>query len=150
MAKYTWLSGKEQTDNATQVYCFIITKDGLVALVRDKGEERFTPVGGSIEAGESAREALIRETQEEAQLDLVDIQVLGTVRVELEDKVEHQLRYFAKPKKMHDFIPCKDGFEVEERIFIHYQELPRYVHWLNTPDGKLQFRDLKEYIEGSS
>ena len=147
--KYSWHKGKLLPGQAQQVYGFVVTEDDLVVLVRDKGEERFTPVGGGVEANEAAQDAFIRELKEEAQLQASDIHLLGTVEVKDEENGsdrELQVRYACRPEKIEEFIPCKDGFEVQQRIFVHIDELPRYVKWLNTPDGEEMFEALKEYI----
>lgn len=144
--QYTWHQKKLAEGKATQVYGFVITADNLIALVRDKGEERYTPVGGGVEDGESAQEAFVRELEEEAQLKPQKLELLGTLEIvdELQAERHLQVRYACWPESINDFIPCKGGFEVEERVFVHIDELPRYIHWINTPDGQLLYRTLRQ------
>lgn len=137
-----------------QVYGFAHTSDNLVALVRDKGEMRFTPPGGAVESGESVEEALVREFKEEVQFIPKNIKLLGSLEVinpnaiiEIQ-KHNLQVRYVCVPETMTEFIPGKDGFETEERIFVHYTDLPHYLGFVQKyTTGKIQYEMLKDYLE---
>lgn len=128
-----------------QVYGFCLTQDGLLALVRDKGETRFTLPGGGVEEGESAEEALVREFLEEAQFRPLNIKLLGSLEV-IEKYADgnllrhhQQLRFICRADKIEEFVPGKDGWEIAERIFVRPQDLPQYIHWIKFPTGKAQF-----------
>ncbi|HEY0908003.1 MAG TPA: NUDIX hydrolase [Candidatus Paceibacterota bacterium] len=138
-----------------QVYGFSLSPSGLIALVRDKGEERFTPPGGGVESGETALQGLVREFKEEAQFEPLDIRLLGSLEIinpsgEKEiDRHNLQVRFVCTTGKLDAFVPLKDGFEVEERIFVHYRDLPKYVGFIDKyTTGKMQFDMLCDHIEG--
>ena len=136
---------------ATQVYGFCITKDKLVCLVRDKGEQRFTLPGGGIDDNEHPEDALKREFIEEAQFKVKNIKLLGSLEVIVEEdgkltEKTQQVRYICEADEIVEFIPNKDGWETEQRIFVHYTDIPNYVKWINYPSGKEVFESLLKSI----
>ena len=60
----------------------ILIRDRKLLVERSKGKEFFIAPGGSIEDGETAEEAVIRELMEEFQVTVVpeDLSVFGTFR----------------------------------------------------------------------
>lgn len=129
-----------------QVYGFILDDKKRVVLVRDKDELRFTLPGGSIEPSESPIEAMIRECMEEAQFELKNIKLLGSLEVfdpesKNPDLRHHQeIRFFARAAEVKPFVPEKDGFETVERIFVAPEDLPEHVHWMKDSfTGKAQY-----------
>lgn len=67
-------------DAITQSYGFCFTSDGLVVLVQARDGFWNLP-GGQLEAGESAREALVREVAEEACARVVACRYLASQHV---------------------------------------------------------------------
>ncbi len=139
-----------------QVYGFAHTDDNLVTLVRDKEEQRFTLPGGGIEPGETAIKALVREFTEEAQFDLKDIKLLGSLEIvnnnaEREiDRHNLQVRFVCKIGHLEKFVPLKNGFETEERIFVYYKDLPKYVSFIEKyTTGKMQYDMFCAYLENN-
>lgn len=137
-----------------QVYGFAITKENKICLVRDKGETRFTPPGGGVENGETGLEALYREFLEEAQFSPLNVKILGSLEVinpnADSDIQKHnlQVRFVCEVSNFVEFIPLKDGFETEERIFVNYKELPEYVNFVKKySSGKRQFDMVIDFIE---
>lgn len=136
-----------------QVYGFLVTKDNLAVLVRDKEEKRFTLPGGKIEKGEMAHDAFIRECIEEAQIQPHNPLLLGSLEYinpsgkDDEDKHHQEIRYFSIADNFKKFEPLKNGFETEERFFVYYENLPDYVPWLSKSEtGKAQYNDLVKLI----
>jgi ADP-ribose pyrophosphatase YjhB (NUDIX family) len=154
--KYIWHPGVIPDDiPIQQVYGFCVSKDNLVCLVRDKEEQRFTPVGGGVEKGETALVGLQREFNEEAQFFPSNPKLLGSLEVinpgATEEIQKHnlQVRYVCEIDDIDKFIPGKDGFETEERIFVYYKDLPKYVGFIDKyTSGRIQFEMLCDYIEG--
>ena len=152
---YTWHPGIIPEGVPVQaVYGFVSTEDNLVALVREKGDTRFTPPGGGAEAGETALEALHREFLEEIQFTPIEVKLLGSMEVVNETATEEiqkhnlQVRYVCKIGKLEQFESLKDG-ETEERIFVYYKDLPNYVGFINKyTSGKIQYDMYCDYIEG--
>jgi len=136
-----------------QVYGFFVSRDGLVTLVRDKDEKRFTLVGGAIEQDETSEQAMLRECLEEAQFIPNNLKLLGSLEYinpngdNPMDKHHQEVRFAGEIGDMCLFESCRDGFETEERIFVHYDDLPKYVSWIGkSVTGKEQFKKFKEYF----
>ncbi len=136
-----------------QVYGFVSTEDKLIALVREKGGNSFTPPGGGVEDGESAFQALNREFMEELQCIPEQVKLLGSLEVindsatDLIQKHNLQVRFVCKIGKLDTFIPLKDN-ETEERIFVYYKDLPKYVGFIEKYiTGKVQYEMYCDYLE---
>lgn len=151
---YIWHPGLIPADiPVQQVYGFCNTKDNLVILVRERGDNRFTPPGGGVENGETALGAFCRELMEEAQFVPEDIKLFGSLEVinpgadEEIQKHNLQVRFVCRIGSLDRFVPLKDG-ETEQRIFIHYKDLPEYVGYINKyKSGRIQFEMYSDYIE---
>ena len=152
---YTWHPGViPEGIPVQQVYGFCSTKDDLVVLVREKDDTRFTPPGGGVENGEIALDALYREFEEEAQFTPKDVKLLGSLEVfnpgakEEIQKHNLQVRFICKIGVLDYFIPLKDN-ETEQRIFVYYKDLPKYVGFINKyASGKIQYDMYCDYLEG--
>jgi 8-oxo-dGTP pyrophosphatase MutT (NUDIX family) len=113
-------------------------------LVRDTGESHYSLPGGGCELGESAVEAFRRELMEEAQCEASNLILLGCTKVDIYDETKKvhlqsisQVRFYCEIKNINNFMPNKDGFEVEERILTPFYDLPGKIDWLNGEVGKL-------------
>lgn len=65
-----------------EVVAGIIEKDGKVLMCRSKGNEHYYLPGGKLEAGESEKDAIIRECKEEISIDLIPDTVEKVFRFE--------------------------------------------------------------------
>ncbi|MBU1129929.1 NUDIX hydrolase [Patescibacteria group bacterium] len=154
---FTWHPNKILNNiKPFQVYGFCLNKNNLIALVRDKGENRFTLPGGKIDNNESPIQALIREFKEEVQFIPEKIELLGSLEVQIKDKyskiIDHhqQIRFICHIKNPGSFVPEKDGWETVERIFVKPQNLPDYLEWIVYPTGKIQFKELLKRLDKKS
>ena len=137
-----------------QIYGFCVTPDKRVILVRDSGEDRFTLPGGQIEPGESAEDALRREVREEAQVQIHDIALLGSLEVAIRCLVDaevkqhqQQLRFICRVDYVREFIPNFGGFETCERLLVPPSMLPSYIDWMGQFTGKTQFEAFIHKLE---
>ncbi|MFZ2620955.1 MAG: NUDIX hydrolase [Minisyncoccia bacterium] len=137
-----------------QVYGFCNTVDNLVVLVREKGDDRFTPPGGGTEKNETALETLYREFNEEVQFIPEDVKLLGSLEVinpGAEDEIQKhnlQVRFVCRIGKMENFIPLHDN-ETEQRIFIYYKDLPEYIGFIKKySSGMIQYNMYCDYVDG--
>ena len=139
---FIWHPAKQLDLPVWQVYVFCVTKDNKVVLVRDKGEDRFTLLGGRTKAGEKAEETAKREIKEEAQIKLKNLFLLGSLEVvspNEKNKIQkhhQQVRFISKVQLDNQFIPRK-CLETEERILIEVGKLPNYLSWLKYPRARL-------------
>ena len=136
----------------TQVFNFCVNKDSKFCLVRDYGEQHFSLPGGGCELNENFFECCTRETREEAQLEIGEIQIMGVIQLDYLDKngyilqsVQH-VRCCSTYSETKEFVPGKNGFEIEERIFCDFKELNNYVVWLQFDSGKLILENVKNYM----
>ena len=141
----------------TQVYGFCRdSKSGNFCLVRETGSDHFGLPGGGCEVGESPRGAFERELMEETQLKGENIRVVGATKIDmyLKDGKKHlqtilQFRFYADILNIPDFVPNRDGFEIEERIFVPFSDLSARVDWLKTEVGLLIINEINT-IHGAS
>lgn len=73
------------------VAAIALVRDDCVLTVRKRGTERFMLVGGKLEAGESARDAALRETREEVGLEVTEATLLGEFFSEAANEPGHTL-----------------------------------------------------------
>lgn len=133
----------------TQCMC-LVYYNGKYCIVRDFDESHFSLPGGGCNLGEPSTMCLRREVLEEAQLELEDYRLIGRVIVSfsVDDKVVSQVahdRYLSKIEFIEDFIPRKDGFEIEERDFVSVDDLQSKVMLLQNDTGDRIINQLKLY-----
>ncbi len=132
----------------TQAMVFVEHKKNTFFAVRDFDEKHYSLPGGGCYMDETDEGCARREVREEAQCDIVDIKLLGTVVVRVKKKGKilsesRQLRYLAKSKNVEHFIPEEDGSEVIERREVDLDFLANNTKILNNETGKNIIKDLK-------
>lgn len=139
---------------------FVYNELGQICLVYEEEKGYWTLVGGGIDEGEMPLDCFIRETREEAQVDVSDVELLfslesqvyeigghGEVNFDKKIKNDQQGRYLAKAENIKDFIPNFGGFEIDKREFVNYSELPNYLPWINTSENGIEaYNLLKEKL----
>ncbi|MHA1381960.1 MAG: NUDIX hydrolase [Candidatus Helarchaeota archaeon] len=128
--------------NMTQSYGFIFDNLGRLLIVNPGRGWRLP--GGGIEKNESPEEALIRECEEEADVEIFNIIPLGYIQaVGIKDGFEKDLiRFAARIKKIKK--QTKDPAEniINQRKFIKPEEFLNYCPW-----GKIGEMQLKKAIK---
>ncbi len=106
--------------------------------------------GGTPEGKETPEETLIREVDEEADLELQDLQPLGYQKIENLDngQIFYQLRYFAKIKKIKPQTIDPANGKINERKFIAPEYFSKYCPWGNV--GEEAIRLAKEIYAKST
>ncbi len=120
----------ESLKNVTQVYGFIFDRQGRVCLVKYGG--MWNIPGGTPEKEDSSFEdTLIREVDEEADLEIKDIERIGYIKVVPRDgsKIHYLLRYAAIVKKIKPQTEDPAVGEVLERVFINPEDISKYINW---------------------
>jgi len=118
---FSWIGAADV--NPSRVYALAFTGDHRLLLVSDGlGDPQFWLPGGGIEIGEAPTDALVRELAEEAAATILDLQRLGTQRVD--DPLQGT--------EYHDFYWCRVTL-AEEFVPMHEVKLRRLV----TPDDFL-------------
>lgn len=136
----------------TQVYGFCKDVDsGGFCLVRETGQDHYGLPGGGCEIGELPEEAFRRELNEETLFTAEAVNLIGFTRIDMfaSDKKIHlqtifQARYYTEIKEKTPFVANKNGFEIEERIFVPFSNLIEKVAWLKTDVGKLVLDEVSK------
>ena len=152
--QFSFIDDIEKNKNIfTQVYGFCRDLEkNLFCLVRDTGENHYSLPGGGCEINEFPKDAFIRELKEEAQLIASNIQFIGSTKVEVWENKKLlqtflQARYYCEIQNIDEFIPNKDNFETEERIFVNFDELTQKISWLKTDSGVKCLKKIEEIIK---
>jgi len=136
--KFTWVKdGSISGNNVTQVSGYIFNDDKELLIVKNKN---WTIPGGHPEEGETHIETLKRETLEESQVEIGNIEYLGYVEsldIQTNQK-NYQLRFVARVKKENSF---KGDFETSERAFVKPGKLVDYIPWAS---GKVFSAEVKD------
>ena len=129
-----------------QVYGICFDEDGKIVIVSGPKKIWLLP-GGTPEKNETPEQTLVREVDEEADLDLQDIRPLGYQKIENLDSSEifYQLRYFARIKKIKPQTIDPAVGVIPIRKFIPPEEFSKYCPWGNV--GEEVIRLAKEIFD---
>ncbi|GHH58311.1 NUDIX hydrolase [Streptomyces candidus] len=119
----------------------IIVQDDRVLMVRrriSEGELMWQFPAGAIEPGESAEEAAVRETQEEAGLTVVAIKILGE---RVHPKTGRLMSYTAASVVSGE-AHVADADELDAVAWVAHAEIEKYV-----PYGL--FEPVQAYLDGA-
>jgi 8-oxo-dGTP pyrophosphatase MutT (NUDIX family) len=96
------------------VAALVTDASGRLLLVRKRGTDRFMQAGGKPEAGESARQALVRELAEELELQVAPdaLEPLGPFVTDAANEPGHRLE--AQVFRLHVGTPVRAAAEIEE------------------------------------
>jgi len=110
--------------------------DGKMCLVRSKGGKKWVIPGGRPETGESMIEALEREVDEEASMQIENIRLLGAKENHVKNNPltkegDHffQLIFAADITELKPQTEDPDAGVIRERIFIKPEEFKDYIDW---------------------
>jgi geranylgeranyl diphosphate synthase, type I len=118
--------------NVKQVYGILFNNEGKILVVNTVGNWQVP--GGKPGAGESFEETLVRESLEEADVEIEDITPLGYQRVsEIKDEDQgkefQQLRFYAKIKNIKEPTIDPATGKIPERKFINPKDFLEYCPW---------------------
>lgn len=116
-----WIAGDsyEGLQPLKQAYGFCFNKDGQL-LVQQKEPGSWQVMGGTIEVGETPEQALMREVDEEVNIEIDNIKYLGAQKViDSNGYIHYQLRFGAKITKMKDRLPDPANGIVRKIKFIN-------------------------------
>lgn len=110
---------------AVHAFCFY---NGKLVIVYAEGKGYWTPPGGSIEAGESIEEAVMREVREETNMKVMYQELIGYLDIYEPDRIVRQTRSFCIVEPLGDFSTDPDG-EVTEIKLIDPKDYKKYFDW---------------------
>ncbi len=114
-----------RTVSGVHAYCFV--KDKLV-LVYAANKGYWTPVGGSVEMGETPEGAVIREVHEETNMKVLKQALLGYQDIFEPNRTLTQTRSVCLVEPYGDSFPDPDGDITEIRL-IDPAEYKNYFDW---------------------
>lgn len=131
---------------------FVRTTNDKFLIVRDFDEDFFSLPGGGCDMDEDGKECAIREVREEAQVEIENIQLIGTVVVKVCKSgqtlsVSGQQRYLADTTEVLDFVVNSGNFdercyETVERKEVSFESLGTEVKLLRNSTGEETLRSL--------
>jgi 8-oxo-dGTP diphosphatase len=110
---------------AVHAYCFY--KDQLV-IVYAKNKGYWTPPGGGVEEGESAREAVSREVKEETNMRVLKQRFIGYQDIHENQGITSQTRSVCLVEPYGDFISDPDE-DITEIKLIDPKDYKQYFDW---------------------
>lgn len=135
---------------------FVRTPDNNFLIVRDFDENFFSLPGGGCDIDEDGRVCAIREVREEAQVELKNIQMLGSIVVKVSRNgqvlsMSTQQRYLADAVDIHDFKVDPNNFdekcyETVERKVVPFELLGTEVKSLRYKTGEAILASLKRMV----
>jgi len=132
--------------NVTQVYGFLFDRKNKLCIVNPKRDWRLP--GGKPEKGENWKDTLVRESEEEADVELEEnsLKLIGYLKISpisknCEKGIHYQLRAIGKIKKVNkQTIDIAENL-ISERKFIEPKDFLEYCKW-----GKLGEIQIKKAI----
>lgn len=132
-------------DNITQAYGICMTQDGKAMIVQSPKTKLWILPGGTLEEGETPEETLHRKVDEEADISITNLKLLGGQRVRKnEEPYVDQLRYTAWITEIREQTPDPDTNTIGERKLVALKELNTYLNW-GTVGEYLQEQAIQEY-----
>lgn len=129
----------------TQVYGICFYNDKLL-VVYNKKKDFWTPVGGSIERGETFEECLKREVQEESNMEVLFCTPIGYQEVRFDGRTFNQIRYACLVEPYGDFISDPYG-DVTEIKLVDSKDYKQYFDWGEVGDRIMERAlELKEWM----
>ncbi len=118
--------------NIKQAYGILFNREGKLLIINTVGNWQLP--GGKPENGETWEETAIRESIEEADVEIEDVIPLGFQKVsEIKDNKElpffHQIRFVANIKKLNRSSVDPATGKVPKRKFIRPEEFLNYCPW---------------------
>jgi len=118
-------------ENFSQVVVMAFHKDKLLIVNNITKLGYYSPVGGHIEKGETAEDAVIRETKEESNMKVLNFKLIGYQKCTnktLNKPIEYQLRYVATVEPYGPFEGDPDN-DVTELLEIDLADYKKYFDW---------------------
>ena len=142
----------EKLENVIGAQGFIFDDSGRFCIMKLSCKEKWLIIGGKPEKEDKTFEdTLIREVDEEVDLEIKDIQRVGYIvsyKKESPEEKEYSLRYVAKVKKINPQTPDPAYGEVTRRKFIFPKDFDKYCGWGD--NGEFQIKKVLEVLNRKS
>jgi ADP-ribose pyrophosphatase YjhB (NUDIX family) len=117
---------KDKKISGVHAYCFY--EDNLVVVYADS-KGYWTPPGGGVEAGESARDAVIREVKEETNMRVLKQRFIGFQEISELGSIVNQTRSVCIVEPYGPFVADPDGGEITEIKLTDPKDYKKYFDW---------------------
>lgn len=134
----TWINDSDlsQYKPLTQVYGICFNRNNEILIIKKPGENPWIIPGGRPEAGESHKQTLKRELDEEADVTVKNCIPLGVIKVEhpynknhVEGKLFYQARFVCEIDTVSPVTIDPDNGLLHERKFVPMSEITEWVQW---------------------
>ncbi len=120
------LDFKDKEISGVHAYCFY--EDKLVVVYSDK-KGYWTPPGGGVERGETARDAVTREVKEETNMKVLKQRFVGLQEISEPGKVVIQTRSVCIVEPYGPFVEDSDNGEITKIELIDPKDYKKYFDW---------------------
>ena len=120
------LDFKDKEISGVHAYCFY--KDKLVVVYSDS-KGYWTPPGGGVEIGESARAAVTREVKEETNMKVLKQRFVGLQEISESGKIVTQTRSVCIVEPYGPFVQDPDDREITKMELIDPKDYKQYFDW---------------------
>jgi 8-oxo-dGTP pyrophosphatase MutT (NUDIX family) len=121
---------------------FVFDENGKFCIIKLSSRKEWMITGGKTEkVDKNFEETLIREVDEEADLEIKDIKRVGYVtsyKKDFPEKKNYSLRYLARVKKIKDQTIDPAYNEIPKRKFIFPEEFNRHCGWAEFGDFQMK------------
>lgn len=139
----------EKLDNVIGAQGFVFNDKGKFCIIKLSCKKHWLITGGKPEKfDKSFEDTLIREVDEEADLEIKDIKRVGYVisyKKDSPEKKEYSLRYVARVKKIKPQTIDPAYNEIPQRKFIFPEEFDKYCGW--GENGEFQIKKALSKIK---
>jgi len=117
---------KDKKISGVHAYCFY--DDKLVVVYSDK-KGYWTPPGGDVEIGESARDAVTREVKEETNMKVLKQRFVGLQEISESGRITSQTRSVCIVEPYGPFVGDLDDGEIAKIELIDPKDYKKYFDW---------------------
>lgn len=114
-----------------RAYCF--HKDKLVVTYSER-KDMWEPAGGNVEVGELVTDAMIREVQEETNMNVVRHACIGYEDIYAEEGIVTLMRFVCIGEPIGEFVQDPDEGEITKIEAINPEDYKQYFDWLDIGD----------------
>lgn len=140
-------------NECSQVYGIAFRDDNIIIVNNTEHPGKYSLIGGGVDSGENPETSLIREIQEESNMNVLHFQPIGYQSVtdmSGEKKPYYQLRYFCIVEPYGPFVSDPAG-DVTEVLEVNPKDYKKYFDWGEKSDLIInRALNLKEKYDNSN
>jgi len=137
--------------NIRQVSGICFDETNKILLIKNTNKKNWSIPGGTPENNETIKETLIREIEEEASCEILNLKLLGGIKVNFPNNPNKkegenflQLRFKANISKIKKQTIDPDKGIILDRIFINPKDFLKYINYNKKINGLILNKALKK------